>query len=99
LNSLCLAGFSFTTTEAALACDGFIALVCTCFKPDHPLDTEITRTLGPITNRRSHFLSVRKAMRRYRAYTVLENCHFIAFRAFVCSSDEDAIVWAKHLLE
>src|SRR4051812_37259880 len=38
-------------------------------------------------------------MQRYRAYTVLEDCLFICFRAFICSNDEDAIVWAKHQLD
>jgi hypothetical protein len=38
-------------------------------------------------------------MHRYRACTVGEGGDLIRFRAFVCSSDEDAIVSTKHLLD
>jgi hypothetical protein len=38
-------------------------------------------------------------MHRYRACTVGDDGDFIRFRAFVCSNDEDAIVWTKHLLD
>jgi hypothetical protein len=38
-------------------------------------------------------------MQHYRAYTIGDEGQFSSFRAFVCASDEDAIVWAKHLAD
>ncbi|MGY3119096.1 hypothetical protein ACVWXQ_003033 [Bradyrhizobium sp. S3.14.4] len=38
-------------------------------------------------------------MNEYRAFTVGHDGHFTAYRAFVCASDEDAIVWAKQLVD
>jgi hypothetical protein len=35
----------------------------------------------------------------YRAYLVGDDGHFTASRAFTCASDEDAIVWARHLAD
>jgi hypothetical protein len=38
-------------------------------------------------------------MIEYRAYTVNDDGHFTASRAFMCDNDADAIVWAKHLVD
>ena len=38
-------------------------------------------------------------MNEYRAYTVGDDGHFAASRAFTCANDGDAIVWAKRLLD
>jgi hypothetical protein len=38
-------------------------------------------------------------MQEYRAYTVGDDDHFISYRAFVCTNDEDAIIWAEQLLD
>ena len=38
-------------------------------------------------------------MNEYRAYTVGDDGHFIASRAFRCANDDDAIVWAKQLID
>ena len=35
----------------------------------------------------------------YRAYTVGNDGHFTASRAFTCANDADAIVWAKQLMD
>jgi hypothetical protein len=35
----------------------------------------------------------------YRAYTVGNDGHFTAARAFTCPNDHDAIVWAKQLVD
>jgi hypothetical protein len=35
----------------------------------------------------------------YRAYFVNSDGHFERFRAFVCDTDENAIVWAKQLMD
>jgi hypothetical protein len=38
-------------------------------------------------------------MQHYRAYTVGKDGNVIRFRTFLCSNDEDAIVWTKQLLD
>ncbi len=38
-------------------------------------------------------------MNEYRAYTVGEDGHFTASRAFTCADDSDAIVWATQLMD
>ena len=38
-------------------------------------------------------------MNEYRAYTVGIDGHFTASRAFACVNDDDAIVWAKQLVD
>lgn len=38
-------------------------------------------------------------MNEYRAYTVGDDGHFTASRAFTCANDGDAIVWAKQLVD
>jgi hypothetical protein len=38
-------------------------------------------------------------MTDYRAHTIGDDGHFISHRAFVCSNDEDAITWARQLLD
>jgi len=35
----------------------------------------------------------------YRAYSVGDDGHFNASRAFKCANDDDAIVWAKQLVD
>lgn len=35
----------------------------------------------------------------YRAYTVGSDGHFVRFRRFSCDCDNDAIVWAKQLVD
>jgi len=35
----------------------------------------------------------------YRAYTVGQDDHITASRAFTCADDSDAIVWAKQLVD
>jgi photosystem II stability/assembly factor-like uncharacterized protein len=35
----------------------------------------------------------------YRAYTVGSDGHFVRYRAFACETDDDAIVWAKQLVD
>jgi hypothetical protein len=35
----------------------------------------------------------------YRAFTIGHDGHIESSRAFVCESDEDAIVWAKQLVD
>jgi hypothetical protein len=35
----------------------------------------------------------------YRANTVSESGQILSYRAFVCMSDEDAIIWAEQLLD
>jgi hypothetical protein len=36
---------------------------------------------------------------KYRANTVSDDGHFISHRAFVCTNDEDATIWAEQLLD
>ena len=38
-------------------------------------------------------------MNEYRAYTVGYDGHFTASRAFKCANDDDAIVWARQLVD
>ena len=38
-------------------------------------------------------------MNEYRAYTVGEDGHIIASRAFKCADDSEAIVWTKQLVD
>ncbi len=38
-------------------------------------------------------------MAEYRAYVVGEGDHIVGFRAYVCPTDEDAILWAKQLVD
>jgi hypothetical protein len=35
----------------------------------------------------------------YRAYTVGNDGHFVRSRGFACETDNDAIVWAKQLVD
>jgi hypothetical protein len=35
----------------------------------------------------------------YRAYTIGDDGHFMASRAFTCADDDDAIVWARQLID
>jgi hypothetical protein len=35
----------------------------------------------------------------YRAYTVGLDGHFIGHRGFVCGNDNDAVEWAKQLID
>jgi hypothetical protein len=39
------------------------------------------------------------AVAAYRAYFVNSDGHFERFRAFVCNTDENAIVWARQLMD
>jgi hypothetical protein len=48
---------------------------------------------------RGAFTRYSTPMQHYRAFMVGDDGHFSSFRAFVCASDEDAIVWAKHLAD
>lgn len=38
-------------------------------------------------------------MTNYRLYTVGNDGHFVACREFACGNDEDAVVWAKQLVD
>ena len=38
-------------------------------------------------------------MTEYRVFTVGDDGHFTASRAFTCAGDADAIVWAKQLID
>jgi hypothetical protein len=38
-------------------------------------------------------------MNEYRAYIVGDDGHFASFRAYLCSGDSEAIVWATQLLD
>jgi hypothetical protein len=38
-------------------------------------------------------------MAEYRAYIVGKDGHFVSYRAFVCSDDSDATIWAKQLVD
>jgi hypothetical protein len=38
-------------------------------------------------------------MNDYRAYTLGDDDHITAHRAFQCAGDSDAVVWAKQLVD
>jgi len=38
-------------------------------------------------------------MTEYRVYTVGADGHFINCRGFVCDNDEDALVWARRMID